>query len=121
MTVKKIGEPYFQAFSMKRNSQKESSHAFPHNFRAQSEEDADSANLEIPEATLLSNSFQVDHESCLEACFVTAFKPFISYQIIHMPGLNRKSTGMWKDDPILPKISQNTCCIQLISSPEKLL
>lgn len=67
MTVK-IGETYFQVLSMKRSSQKESSNAFPHNSRHESEEGVNSGNLETYEAMQLSNSFQLGHEICLEAC-----------------------------------------------------
>lgn len=58
---------YFIAYSMERDSQKESSQAFSHNSRAQPGEDANSANLETSQITTLSNSFQYGYESYLEA------------------------------------------------------
>lgn len=69
MTVKKkkIVEPDFQALGMKRNSRKEFSIASPYNSRAQSEEHVNCANIKMPKATQLSNSFQLGRDSCLEA------------------------------------------------------
>ena len=65
---------------------------------------AQPTNFQRPHSCPIACSMVVKAASKL-ALRVIALKQSISYTTIHMPGLNRQSKGVWKDDPFLPKVS----------------